>query len=111
MNSKHVKMTSRSRCIYRPSTPSSLKENRRMKRTILAVVSLALLSVLPYASAQQAGDDGIPTNLPGVKTALAPPDGFDPLAAWDDELATYGFPPRPDEDTSRPRPTPPGREP
>lgn len=71
-----------------------------MKTMILVVVSVALLSVLPYASAQQAGDDGIPTTLPGVTTAPAPSDGFDPLTASDDELAAYGFPPRPDKNVS-----------
>jgi len=36
-----------------------------------------------------------PTNLPGIKTFAAPPAGFDPIAATDNQLATYGFPPRP----------------
>lgn len=31
----------------------------------------------------------------GTVTQVVPPDGFSPLAATDQELATYGFPPRP----------------
>jgi hypothetical protein len=68
-----------------------------MRWVILAVAGLLFLSVLPYARAQQAGDEGLRTNLRGVTTAPAPPEGFDPVTASDDELATYGFPPRPDE--------------
>ena len=67
---------------------------------ILTIVSAALLSVAPYASAQQSGDNGIPTNLPGATTSIAPPTGFNPLTASDGELATYGFPPRPDRNLS-----------
>ncbi len=37
----------------------------------------------------------VPTNLQGVRTFSAPPAGFNPLAATDEEIATYGFPPRP----------------
>jgi hypothetical protein len=36
------------------------------------------------------------TNIQGVRTFREPPAGFDALAASDQELATYGFPPRPD---------------
>ncbi len=38
-------------------------------------------------------------NLPGATTIEAPPAGFDPIAASDEELAYYGFPPRPDQFT------------
>ncbi len=37
------------------------------------------------------------TNLPGVTTIQAPPAGFDPLNASDQELAYHGFPPRPNQ--------------
>ena len=37
-----------------------------------------------------------PTNLPGVYAFSAPPAGFDPSAATAQELAQYGYPPRPD---------------
>jgi hypothetical protein len=36
-------------------------------------------------------------NLPGASTIEAPPAGFDPIAASDEELAYYGFAPRPDQ--------------
>jgi hypothetical protein len=38
----------------------------------------------------------IPTNVAGIRTFPAPPEGFDPFQASDEELATYGIPPRPD---------------
>lgn len=38
----------------------------------------------------------VATNLPGVTTSVAPPEGFNPITASDAELATFGFPPRPD---------------
>jgi hypothetical protein len=83
-----------------PSTRSCFEENKGVRTLILSVVAAALLSVLPYASAQQSGENGIPTNLPGVTSAPAPPSGFSPLTASDGELATYGFPPRPDRKAS-----------
>lgn len=39
----------------------------------------------------------IPTNVEGIHTYPAPPVGFKPLTASDEELAAYGFPPRPDK--------------
>lgn len=39
----------------------------------------------------------IPTNVEGIFTYPAPPDGFNPLAASDEELAAYGIPLRPDK--------------
>lgn len=36
-------------------------------------------------------------NLPGATTIEAPPAGFDPIAASDEELAYHGFPPRPNQ--------------
>ena len=38
-------------------------------------------------------------NLPGATTIDAPPAGFDPIAASDEELAYHGFPPRPNQTT------------
>ena len=83
-----------------PSTRSRFEKSNIVKTMVLTIVSATLLCVLPYASAQQSGDNGIPTNLAGVSTAPAPPAGFDPLTASDDSLATYGFPPRPDKNGS-----------
>ena len=67
-----------------------------MKKMVLVLVSMAVLRWAPLAVAGQDVANEIPTNLPGVTTAIAPPEGFDPLSASDQELATYGFPPRPD---------------
>jgi hypothetical protein len=38
----------------------------------------------------------VATNIPRIRTFAEAPQGFDPLAAADAELAAYGFPPRPD---------------
>jgi len=38
-------------------------------------------------------------NLPGATTVDAPPAGFDPLTASDQDLAYHGFPPRPNQTT------------
>jgi len=38
----------------------------------------------------------VPTDMAGAKTTLNPPPGFNAITASDVELATYGFPPRPD---------------
>jgi hypothetical protein len=42
----------------------------------------------------------IPPNIPGIYTYAAPPKSFNPVTATDEELATYGFPPRPDKKTN-----------
>jgi hypothetical protein len=61
----------------------------------LAVV-LALAA--PLASeAQRDNPHRIPTNLAGVTAYNPPPAGFDPIKATDEELADWGFPPRPDQ--------------
>jgi hypothetical protein len=39
----------------------------------------------------------IPTNIKGINTYPAPPRGFNAVTASDEELATYGLPPRPDK--------------
>lgn len=38
-------------------------------------------------------------NLPGATTIEAPPAGFDPITASDEELQYHGFPPRPNQNT------------
>jgi hypothetical protein len=62
----------------------------------LRVLALLLVAAPLAGAAQQLKPNEIPTNLPGVTTVLAPPEGFDPIAASDEDLAYYGFPPRPD---------------
>lgn len=66
-----------------------------MNKRNLAVFFAAVLSVAPFVKGQDASSR-IPLDLPGVTTSLHPPDGFNPLNASDEELARFGFPPRPD---------------
>ncbi len=60
------------------------------------MVSLIFLVVRVLATCQQPAENEIKTNLAGVTTIAAPPEGFDPLMASDSDLAYFGFPPRPD---------------
>src|SRR5580700_8709226 len=41
----------------------------------------------------------VSTGIAGIRTFPAPPEGFDPLAAADSDLARYGYPPHPDPQT------------
>jgi hypothetical protein len=75
---------------------------RRLMMPMLSATTLAF-SFTALAAAQDNAVRGaydasatVPTNVPGIRTFNAPPPGFNPLAASDEELATYGFPPRPD---------------
>ncbi len=67
-----------------------------MKRSNLMIALAALLTAMPLAQAADNMANRMPTNLPGVTTAIHPPEGFNPVEASDEELAIYGFPPRPD---------------
>ena len=71
---------------------------------ILMAMGIVLLSICPLANAQSdavrqtyISAANVPTNIPGVHTYAEPPKGFNPVTATDVELATYGFPPRPDQ--------------
>ena len=68
-----------------------------VRKIALAVTFVALVSMAPRAKAAQQASNVVPTSIAGVTTSIAPPPGFDPLSASDGELATYGFPPRPDQ--------------
>ena len=60
-------------------------------------LAVMLLLAAPLASkAQGRNANELATNLPGATTFAAPPEGFSVLAASDEQLADYGFPPRPD---------------
>jgi hypothetical protein len=70
---------------------------------IAAVLAMTLSSSNP-ASAQTdqlrqtyALAANVSTNVPGILTYSEPPATFRPLTASDEELAAYGFPPRPDK--------------
>jgi hypothetical protein len=60
------------------------------------VAALSIMLTVAGNSAASAADALVATNLPGVRSYAAPPQGFNPAAASDDDLARYGFPPRPD---------------
>lgn len=69
-----------------------------MKRAFVCAFFSGVLSIgASFANAQGMEAFRVPTNLPGATTAIAAPEGFDPLIASDQELRMYGFPPRPDE--------------
>ncbi len=76
-----------------------------MKKTNFMFISAALFFMLPLSVVPAFGQaqfaDRLPpnrlaTNLAGATTAIAAPDGFNPVEASDLELSLYGFPPRPD---------------
>jgi len=71
-----------------------------MKQRMFSLVS-ALLLAAPLTSTaqlqQQLKPNELATNVAGVTTIAAPPAGFNPLTASDQDLEYYGFPPRPDE--------------
>jgi hypothetical protein len=74
------------------------------KLAILAAMGGLLLTLSTSATAEsdaaraiRASAATVPTNIPGIRTYAEPPNGFNPVMASDEELATYGFPPRPDK--------------
>jgi hypothetical protein len=67
-----------------------------MKKRLLTIAALTACLTAGVATAQEQRNR-LETNLPGVTTAGLPPEGFDHLTASEDELALYGFPPKPDE--------------
>ena len=74
-----------------------------MKTLSSALTAVVLLAAPLAGIAQNAPHKLQPNehalNLPGATTIAAPPAGFDPLAASDEELAYYGFPPQPNKNT------------
>jgi hypothetical protein len=70
--------------------------------TVTLLLSCASLAVAQdaatiraiFASAQK-----VPTNIPGVTMFAGPPKGFNPLTASGEELAKYGLPQRPNQQT------------
>jgi hypothetical protein len=80
--------------------------NKFAKLAALGVLGSLLVSFSTMAMAEsdaaraiRASAATVPTNVPGIHTYAEPPKGFNPVAASDEELATYGFPPRPDKQT------------
>jgi hypothetical protein len=74
-----------------------------MKTTKLGLCSAGLaiaLCGIPSSRAQTAQGariPTIPTNLPNIRTFLAPPAIFNAVVASPESLQQYGFPPRPDQ--------------
>lgn len=68
--------------------------SRQLETTILAMVSF-LMFATPDSAAESLAHI-IPTNLAGVTAAANPPEWFNPLTASDEEVITFGLPPRPD---------------
>jgi hypothetical protein len=68
----------------------------------VVVTAASLMSFSWFAAAQSDAvraiydaSASVATNIDGIRTFSAPPHDFSPSAASDEELATYGFPPRP----------------
>jgi Peptidase A4 family len=76
-----------------------MKVIRYSRASALSLFILPLINATAFAQFQadpQLTPNRMATNLAGATTAIAPPEYFDPLVATPEELATYGFPPRPD---------------
>ncbi len=74
------------------------------KLAFLVITGSLLLSLSILATAQSdavraiyVSAANVPTNIPGIHAYAEPPKGLNPVTATDAELATYGFPPRPDK--------------
>jgi hypothetical protein len=78
-----------------------LRNSMMIAATLVMMFNLANLAVAQTEAVRQlyVSAATVPTNLPGIHTFAEPPSNFNILAATDEELATYGFPPRPDQRT------------
>lgn len=72
----------------------------RLSWVLTAVAAMPLAGVAQLTHQLQPNEHVL--NLPGATTIEAPPAGFDPIAASDEELAYHGFPPRPNQ-SAQPR--------
>ena len=70
-------------------------------KSLVSALAAALILAAPMAGTAQNPRHLQPNeralNLPGATTIDAPPAGFDPIAASDEDLAYHGFPPRPNQ--------------
>jgi hypothetical protein len=69
-------------------------------RSFRSLLTLFLVAAPLAGMAQQLKPNELATNVPGATTTAAPPKGFDPLTASDQDLDYFGFPPRPNQITS-----------
>ncbi|MGB9234031.1 MAG: hypothetical protein WCC04_06425 [Terriglobales bacterium] len=81
-----------------------MKAQGKFGRLAVLAAATSLLSLSTIAAAEtdaaraiRASAATVPTNIPGIHTYAEPPKGFNPVTATDVELATYGFPVRPDK--------------
>jgi Peptidase A4 family len=65
------------------------------RAAIVAALVAALSAAAAPSDAQVPFAHVVPTNFPGVFAFTQPPAGFDPLAASQEELVAWGYPPRP----------------
>src|SRR5579863_5217560 len=78
------------------------KDDQYMKAlpsTLAAIFVIAAPLATLAQNARQLQPNETALNLPGATTIAAPPAGFDPTNASDEELAYHGFPPRPNQTT------------
>jgi len=68
-----------------------------MKSSVCSILAMLLLAAPLAGTAQRLKPNELRTNVPGTTSIAAPPKDFDPVAASDQDLDYYGFPPRPDE--------------
>jgi len=90
--------------MYTSTLPKCKKGGSRFPElpTIGLILALAF-GLLPRARAQGMTEETTGQSLAqGAVVYNAPTEGFDPLTASHDELAQYGFPPRPDESAAVP---------
>lgn len=69
---------------------------RKIELRPLALAGGMMAAVWTGAAVAQPAPVGQATDMPGVVSAPPPPARFDAINAGDADLATYGFPPRPD---------------
>jgi hypothetical protein len=85
-----------------------MKTSRTIKQDMLCALSVLCLALATAVSVFATEPDEAvkniylaaankPTNIAGIHTFAEPPKGFNPITASDAELATYGFPLRPDK--------------
>ena len=77
-------------------------QSKFAKLAVLVIMGSLSLSTLAAAESDaaraiRASAATAPTNIPGIRSYAEPPAGFNAATASDEELATYGFPSRPDK--------------
>ena len=66
---------------------------------LVLVLATPLAGLAQNAKTRVLAPNEVLTNLPGATTIVAPPAGFDPIVASDEDLQYHGFPPRPNQTT------------